>query len=759
MKSIKQFLALALTAFAISAAARQPAIIPQPQTMKLLGGEVAITKGVSISCNDVVLKPAADYLAAMIGRSTGYAVKQKKGDATITLSLAGSGKDGSYTLKVDSKGIKITGVGYRGVVNGIATLRQLFAPEIESKSVVAAKTWTVPCVEISDAPRFEWRGMELDCSRHFFTKEEVEALLDVLALYKIDKFHWHLTDDQGWRVEIKKYPLLTSNGAWRTYNNQDSVCIARAAKEDNPALEIQRSKIRKNAEGQDVYGGFYTQDDVREIVEYARVRGIEVIPEVDMPGHSLVAIRNYDGLSCFKQVGWGQTFSTPMCPGKDKMIDFCKDIWTELFDLFPSKYVHMGGDEVEMQNWAKCPDCQKRMTDNHLTTLPQLQAWFNHTMENFFTSHGRQMIGWDEIIEGGLTPGSVVMWWRSWAPQSPKQATAHGNNVICTPNSEFYIDYQEDINSVPKIYSFNPLGGGLTDAEQKLVLGVQGNLWTEWVPSVDRMWYQAFPRIMAVAELGWSMPEVKSLPDFQKRLVEHYKRLQVLGVKYRLPDITGFFASNVFTDKAVVNVSCADPSAVIRYTTDGSIPQASSPSYTGPMTIIESANFAFRTFGSDGRKGDITRASWIKEDFAPSVSVAETRQGLTAEWRNYTGPDCAGIDTAKVCGVYSVDNVSIPQEAKGNIGLIITGYIEVPADGIYTFSLLSDDGSYLMIDGKMIVDNDGEHSPRELIGQHAMRRGLHPILVRYFDHNGGSLRLNVMDAEGKAADVKYFSNK
>lgn len=759
MKYTKLIVSLGLLLLVLTATAQRPALIPQPARVEWGTGEFVLPKGATVSCENAQLRPAATYLGEMLAKATGYKVSQRKSKGTIQLALSAMGKEGSYTLRVHKDGVRIEGNTYRGVINGIATLRQLFTREIESSAVVADKRWTLPYVSIADEPRFDWRGMELDCSRHFFTKEEVKSLLDVLALYKIDRFHWHLTDDQGWRIEIRKYPLLTDNGAWRTFNNQDSVCMARAKAEDNPELEIQPSKIRRNAAGQEQYGGYYTQQDIREVVAYAAVRGIEVIPEIDMPGHSLAAIANYDGLSCFKQTGWGRLFTTPMCPGKDTMLDFCKDVWREVFALFPSKYVHIGGDEVDMKNWKACPDCQKRMKENGLSTEPQLQAWFNHYMEQFFNANGKEMLAWDEVIEGGLTPNTAIMWWRSWKPQAPKQATSHGNHFICTPNREFYIDYQEDQYSIPKIYAFDPLGGGLTDAEKALVLGVQGNLWTEWVPSFDRMWYQAFPRMIAVAELGWSRPEVMDLQDFQRRLVAHYARLQLLGVKYRIPDLTGFYHTNVFIGKGQVSLQCQDPSAVIRYTTDGSIPQADSKVYAGPFTVSETTDFTFRTFTKEGRKGDLVKASWVSEDFAPAVSMASVKPGLRAAWYDYAGADCAGIDKAKLNGHYEIAEVAIPKEASGNIGLIITGYVEIPADDIYTFALLSDDGSYLKVDGKMVVDNDGEHSAREMIGQHAMRQGLHPLYVRYFDHNGGQLCLRVLDKDGKEVKVRYFMKK
>lgn len=755
MKNLKQLLVCCFMLLATTAFAQQPAIIPQPASMKMADGHYTLGNTVTIGCPSAQLRPAAQYLSQTLAKATGKKFAMVKNGGNIRLALANNGKPGAYRLTVDKSGVSIAGDNYAGVVNGIATLRQLLPAAPAGKNATRQRL-NVPFTTIADAPKFGWRGMLLDCSRHFFSVDEVKQLLDVLALYKIDKLHWHLTDDQGWRIEIKKYPLLTERGAWRTFNNQDSVCERRAVQEDAADMHIQASKTRKTADGGTEYGGFYTQQQVRDIVDYAKVRGIEVIPEIDMPGHSLRVIDNYDGISCFKKVGWGDVFSTPMCPGKDKMLEFCKDVWSEVFDLFPSKYVHIGGDEVDMTNWKKCPDCQKRMRDNGLKTEPQLQAWFTHYMERFFNAHGKTMIGWDEIIEGGLSATSTVMWWRSWVPGSPKTAASHGNDVICTPNSAFYIDYQEDTKSIPAIISFDPFKG-LSAAEQKHVLGVQANMWTEWVPSADRMWHMAFPRMLAVAELGWNGTQPGGAAEFQQRLAAHYPRLLQMGVKYRIPDLTGFYSVNAFQHKGKVDVKCADPTATIRYTTDGSVPQADSKKYTGAFEVDRTTDFRFRTFGTDGRKGDIANCRYvIADDFAPAANIGGLLPGLSVGWFDYAGNDCAGIGKAPLVNTYLTDGVMIPDSVKGNIGLVFMGYIDVPADGVYTFSLTSDDGSLLYIDDKLLINNDGGHSAVEVAAQTALKKGAHKLYARYFDHNGGMLSMRVTDATGHDAQVKYL---
>lgn len=792
MKTFLTFLLLSLVTVTTDAQS-VPSLIPQPENIAWQEGSHVLSRKTTISIESATLRPAADYLADIISRSTGIVPKLKKRGGTIRLAISERIEAGGYMLTVAPTLVTITGGDYQGVVSAISTLRQML-PEADATDAsfqTGTAAGQLPCCKILDKPRFSWRGMELDCSRHFFTVAEVKELLDVLALYKINKMHWHLTDDQGWRIEIKKYPLLTERGAWRTPNNQDTACVSVARRTDNPDMLLPGLPADFMTRGRQAaiagtgerwkgaqYGGFYTQDDIRDIVGYARQRGIDIVPEIDIPGHSLCAIDNYEGLSCSERTGWGPYFSTPLCPGKDRVLEFCKDVYSEIFELFPYHYVHVGGDEVDMSHWHSCPDCQRRMRELKLKSEPELQSWFIHQMETFCNEHGRDIIGWDEIIAGGLSATSTVMWWRSWNKPAVQDATRHGNHVICTPNTQFYLDYEPVNLSLRDIYDFQAQPDDITPEQQQLVLGVQGNLWTEYVPTRERMYYMAFPRVLAIAELGWTAAKNKDFDDFQRRLVAHYERLQQLGVTYRRPDLQGFFASNVFTDKATVDISCHDPSAVIRYTTDGSIPQTSSTRYDGPFNITADTDFRFRVFGRDDHKYQTVSASYRKEDFAEAAPVSyEGRAasedagadsllsegqegtlcpGLCCEWYDYRGPCCADIDQSPLLAALTASEVCIPDSCHGNIGLIISGYIEVPADGIYTFSLLSDDGSYLMIDGKMVVDNDGEHSPVELVGQHAMRRGLHPLLVRYFDHNGGTLRLRVTDQQGSPVSTAYW---
>ncbi len=726
-------------------------LIPQPAHVAYSSGSFSLKDGMTIGVNDPSLIQAADYLSSFLNRSTGYGFSVREaqtGDIYLyvdTLTM----RPNEYELIVTAQKAELKSGSYPAMITAIQTLRQLLPAEIESTEVLSGMKWTIPTVEIKDAPRFEWRGLMLDVSRHFYTPEEIKELLDLMALYKLNKFHWHLTDDQGWRIEIKQYPLLTEKGAWRTFNNHDFECKEREVSEMNPDFKIPNEHLRIDQKGDTLYGGFYTQDEIRDIVRYAQIRGIDVIPEIDMPGHFLAAITSYKGISCSDQPGWGAMFSSPVCPGKESALTFCKNIYSEIFDLFPYEYVHLGADEVEKTNWKKCSDCQKRIKAEKLKSEDELQAWFVKYMERFFNENGKKMIGWDEIIEGGLSETATVMWWRSWAPNSIPEATAQGNKTIATPNAWLYFDAHQDKRSLLNVYDFEPTATVHTPEQKDLIMGVQGNIWCEGIPSRERMQFMLTPRLLALSEIAWIDPATKNEDTFLEKVIGQFPRLNVMKINYRIPDLKGFYERNTFTGEGIVDITCVDPSAKIYYTTDGSIPDQNSKPYTEPLRINETTEFVFRAFGANGKRGDIYRTSFIKSDMAPAVEVAEVAPGLLANWHEYRGLKCTEIENAPLNGTYPVEKVAIPNGVKGNIGLVINGYFNAPEDGIYTFSVLSDDGSLLYIDEDLVVENDGPHSPVEIAGQKVLAKGLHKLRVLYFDSNGGVLRMNVLGPDGK----------
>lgn len=419
----------------------------------------------------------------------------------------------SYTLSVTPQQILIRATSGAGLFYGMQTLLQLAQPS-------GAGSYSIASVEIEDTPRFAYRGLMLDVSRHFSTKEFIKKQIDALAYYKINRLHLHLTDAAGWRLEIKKYPLLTEFAAWRT----DPIW--------KQWWNGGRKYVRFDAPG--AYGGYYTQDDIREILEYARQHYITVIPEIEMPSHSEEVLAAYPQLSCS-----GEPYkNSDFCVGNEETFTFLENVLTEVMELFPSEYIHIGGDEAGKSAWKTCPKCQKRMTDEHLANVDELQSYLIHRIEKFLNNHGRHLLGWDEILQGGIAPNATVMSWRG--EEGGIAAVTSGHRAIMTPGAYCYLDsYQDAPYSQPeaiggylplkKVYSYNPVPASLTAEQAKLVYGVQGNLWVEYIPTPEHVEYMIYPRILALAETAWSAPERKSWPDFHTRALSAVADLQAKG--------------------------------------------------------------------------------------------------------------------------------------------------------------------------------------------------------------------------------------
>ena len=505
-------------------------IIPLPSHVQEGKGTFLLKDGMNIGVNDPVLADAADYLKQMLSRATGYqdiAIRRGTGDINLVLVPAEDKEDEAYTLNVSRGGITIKAGTYRGVVNGISTLRQLLPNEIESLTPVTGVNWTVPVVQVQDKPAYHWRGLMLDPSRHFYSVEETKQFLDHMALYKYNKFHWHLTDGVAWRIQINKYPLLTQRGAWREFRlDIDINCEKRAQNENNPTLLLPTKYIREE-NGRRLYGGFYTQDEVKDVVRYAAIRGIDVIPEIDMPGHFWCGTQAYPLLSC------GQDGNDPLCLGKELTLEFCRNVWQEIFQLFPYEYAHIGGDEVDRSRWVGCPDCQKRIAEEKLRDVTELQAWFTKDMERFFNQHGRKLMGWDEILEGGVSRTATVYWWRGDHADVAQKSTQMGNQVVICPTTYCYFDYGQDDNTLKRIYTSDVIPADLSAEQLKLVKGIQSNVWGEFIPTVGRMQFMVFPRALAMVEKAWTPNDAQNWENFEHRLKSHLHRLNAAGINYR----------------------------------------------------------------------------------------------------------------------------------------------------------------------------------------------------------------------------------
>jgi hexosaminidase len=722
-------------------------LIPYPSELVTGKGEFIITPGTGIVYDTKDgFEQALTELSGLIpsGRSLprpSTKVIELQKDAGIT-------SPEGYHIAITEQKVLLKAGAPAGMFRAVQTIRQLLPHSIEKRS--ASPTLRLPALTITDEPAYAWRGIHLDVARHFFSISYLEKLIDLMALYKLNKLHLHLTDDQGWRIEIKKYPALTEQGAWRTFDKNDSFCMR--LQKDNPDMAIEPKHIVQR-KGKTLYGGFYTQQQMKALVQYAAARYIDIIPEVDMPGHMMAAIHAFPDLSCEGGSQWGELFSTPVCPCRESTFDFAQNVFTEIMDVFPSEYIHLGADEVDRKSWAQSPLCRRLMEKEGLKTTAELQSYFVKRMERFFQSKGRKLIGWDEILEGGISSTANVMYWRTWVPEAPVSAARNGNRVIMSPGNPLYFDNLPDAHSLSNIYEFKVVPEKLPADDAKYIIGAQANLWTERVPSENRADYLYFPRLLALAERVWStQPDLSS---FLQRLPAHYNRLEALRVHYRLPDLTGFAENNVFTDSTILDIKKPLPNLTLRYTTDGSIPVIASRALNKPLVIKHPATIKVAAFTARGLRGDIYTLNYKKEALLEPLTVAHVTPGLQCKYYKKYFLNTLGMKTHQPDSQFIVSGAVVPPAIRApSFGLQYSGYIDIPETGIYSFYLLCDDGGTLTIGDKEVVNNDGQHAPQERSGQVALKKGLHPFLLNFIEGGGGfTLQLKYSKGSGSAMPV------
>ncbi|WP_245327823.1 glycoside hydrolase family 20 protein [Hymenobacter fodinae] len=692
------------TAQQIPSPASAKSIIPLPASLQVGSGSFALTPATTIyvDAKNEELRRIGQMLSQDLLRSAGVQPqvvgarpgKKKSSGIYLTLrpALDSLGAEG-YALSVQPTQIMLAASSPQGVFRGLQTIRQLLPPQRPAAAV------SLPTVEVLDKPRYQWRGMHLDVSRHFFPVEFVKKYIDYLALHKMNTFHWHLTDDQGWRIEIKKYPKLTSVGGWR-----DGTLIGHYS--DQPH---QFDNIR--------YGGFYTQEQIKDVVKYAQDRYITVVPEIEMPGHAVAALAAYPELSCsggpFKVEGLWGVFDDIFCAGNEQTFSFLQDVLTEVMPLFPGKIVHLGGDEAPKTRWHNCPKCQARMKAEGLKDEHELQSYFVQRMEKFVNAKGKSIIGWDEILEGGLAPNAAVMSWRGL--EGGIMAARQQHNVVMAPGTYAYFDHaQGEAGLEPlsfggylplsKVYTFEPTPQELTATERKYILGGQANIWTEYIPSEQQVEYMAFPRMSALAEVLWTPAKQRDWPSFQQRMQQQYRRYQAWGANYSRS------AYNVRqqltldpaqrTTLVTLQMDAAGPQIV--YTLDGSTPTASSPAYTQPFTVASSAVIKAASIEGDKLMGKVTTRELLRHKaFATPVTLVnepnksyrgtgpftlvDGQKGSTShadgQWLGFYGTDLvATLDLQQVTDINTV-KASFLQAVGSGIRLPANVEIAVSNDG------------------------------------------------------------------------------
>ncbi|CAN5545762.1 glycoside hydrolase family 20 protein [soil metagenome] len=566
--------------------AQKQTIIPIPVSIQYTAGSFLIDNNTAINFdktnND--LRLAANLFTLQVKNISGITLPANTAKVkSIILKFASTPEIGNegYLLKVTSSSLIIICNNKAGIVNGMQSVFQTL-PAIRTNQLLK-----VPCMEVKDYPRFKWRGMHLDVSRHFFSPDFIKEYIDLMARYKLNIFHWHLVDDGGWRIEIKKYPKLTSVGAWR-------VDETNKAWGDRP---------QANAGGEPTYGGYYTQEQVKEIVAYAAQRNVTIVPEIEMPGHVASAIASYPNLSCkqlfqLPMTGGNYTnMATSYCAGNDTVFTFLQDVLSEVISLFPSQYIHLGGDELDKIPWKVCPKCQARIKKEGLKDEDELQSYFMKRMEKFLVSKGRKMIGWDEILEGGLAPEATVMSWRGEA--GGIEAAKMHHDVVMTPGKPLYFDhYQADpeteplviggFNSLKNVYDYEPVPKELSAEQAKYVLGAQANVWTEFITTPEYVEYMVLPRMLALAEVLWSPKQSRDWNDFNERLKLQFNAFEQLGLHHSKGNFKVEIKPAPASGKLQVALFNETPGTNIFYTLDGTDPTLQSKQYKTPIDIDSS---------------------------------------------------------------------------------------------------------------------------------------------------------------------------
>jgi hexosaminidase len=710
--SLRFFSIVLFFAISIVAQAQTNSIIPKPVSLTEQAGFFTIDNNTSIQYNATQknIAPAVDFFVNAINGISGYKLKvnsPSKNNIQLVLDKKLIPQEEGYQLSINAQGIKITANSYGGIFYAMQSVLQLL-PQTRTNAKLIA-----PYMQATDYPRFKWRGMHMDESRHFFGPEVVKQYIDLMAMYKLNTFHWHLVDDQGWRIEIKKYPALTEVGAWRVNQND----------------KVWGNRPQATPGEKPTYGGYYTQAQIKEIVAYAQKRNIVIVPEIEMPGHVASTIAAMPELSCTQVAQLPMTggnysnMSSNYCVGNEATYGFIENVLSEVIALFPSSYIHIGGDEVDKAPWKKCSRCQARIKKEGLQNEEELQSYFIKRIERFIVSKKRKMIGWDEILEGGLAPEATVMSWRGETGGIAAAKMKH--DVVMTPGSPCYFDHYQagpegeplaigGMNTLKKVYDYEPIPAELNSDEAKYVLGAQANVWAEYITTKAQLEYMVLPRMLALAEVLWSPKENKNWIEFNERLKYHFSGFEQKGLNFSPGNFTVEVKPVAENGKLTVALSSEIANATIRYTTDGSLPNSSSTLYSAPIQINASQVVKAVTV----QNGKIMNLVPATQAFAMHNAIGAAVKYVSAPYKGYM----AGGINALTDGVRGKNSVgkfwhgfyennieaTIDLGVEKNISKITLGCIQSYRDWIFLPTAVifevSKDGSNFTAVGNVLND-------------------------------------------------------
>lgn len=722
-----------------------PQIIPQPNNLKITAGTFALNNQVRIVYSDNELFNEAQTLQRELKERGHDFTTSDNGERKIEISIDENiVGDEAYEISSTADCYSIKGKTSTGVFYGIQTFLQLFP--------TAQQITAIPLVQIQDAPRFEWRGMLLDVSRHFSEVDEIKHLLDQMARLKLNVFHWHLTDDQGWRIEIPKYPRLTTIGATR-----DSSLVGHLTRQP---YQYEYEKVQ----------GYYTQEQIKEVVAYAEKLHINIMPELEMPGHAQAVLASYPQYGCFPEDSvkvwprWGVSENI-FCAGKEETFEFIQDVLDEFVKLFPYNYIHVGGDECPTKHWEECELCQKRMKETGCKNEHELQSYFIARMGKYLETKGKNIIGWDEILQGGIPEGAAIMSWRG--EKGGIKASELGHKTVMTPASTVYLDMLQSIDPeeplsiggpVPleKIYKYDPAPFYLDESVKKNIIGGQANLWREYIHTDKHTEYMYFPRVQALAEVLWTQPEKKNFKKFISRLDEEYLRMEKNNVNFRVPPPEGVSPNQLYTSNfAEIELTCESKIAKIYYTTDGSEPTTNSPQYVEKLKLPLQDSLTFKTasYLPNGKRS-YTVTSQLKKHNAKPERLNNPVQGV--KYKLYDGPFYSANEVGgEPVATGSILYMHISAEIMGVMkGWEFSGHIKVDTDGLYYFQLWSICGSTMHIGDNLVIDNDGFSYDNTRSGQIELSAGYYPFTVKYFNMDDGhSIRLSFKRPNAKVLNT------